>query len=168
MKFAIIGENASGKTVKLLSFMEHGIYSRDYISNIDVTKNPFLKLFKVNNEKLAIAEDILECEFLHVSQNTLVVLDNDLDYSSSFLQMMYLLCLDTDRLYLDNPEFYCKDYVEIGKLSSLFAKTVRFFKDIVVVTHSELFLNLGGMSVKTVVDGELVDVIRGTEREIID
>ena len=170
----IIGQNASGKTLYLdnvVEEMSQGDGEIDFVTNLAdqhiFDHVPFLP------DKVEILCEILQAERVDTSCVILTPVESPVVLGREFIEIITLLCKDVKAVYLDEPEQGLSEY-EMSILCTLIQYFSRFFEEIIIVTHSELFVQMVNCRYFTVVmdektaDVELIQVSEDDKFEIID
>lgn len=144
----IIGQNAIGKTVYLQNKIKDMSRNNNVISNL--TESNYLNSVSYNRERIDNLKDILDTENIIENDDMLGISTDEVRISKAFASILTLICKDLEYLYLDEPEFGLS-YREIGFLVWFLCCVEDSFKEIEIVTHSEMLLSqLENTEVKTV------------------
>ena len=169
----IIGENASGKTLYLNNCVKEDLNSNEDIEFVTNLKDTFYQDVDYDQRKIDILEEISHSESIDKSNEILALIGNPVKLSKEFLQLVTILCKKCKRAYIDEPEQGLSEY-EINLLASFLQYTNKIFEEVVVVTHSELLIQITGCRLLTVemdehtTDIQLVEVPEDKKFEIID
>lgn len=137
----IIGENASGKSLYLDNIIKADLDNHsevEFVTNTYEIKNDNIEYDK---DRLSVLEDISGAEEIDTSNSLLAIVESPVKLSKEFLQLMTILCQKCKRAYLDEPEQGLSEY-EINILSSFLMQAGRTYEDMVIVTHSELLIQI--------------------------
>lgn len=169
----IIGENASGKTLYLDNCIEKELVSNEEINFVTNLRDGNYAEWQFNQERLDILEDISDSDKVDISNQILYLSGSPVKLSEEFLKLMTLLCKDCKKAYIDEPEQGLSEY-EINLLASFLQYTQRTFEEIIIVTHSELLIQITScicvtpkMS-ETTAYIELIEVPEEKKFEVID
>ena len=144
----IVGQNAIGKTVYLQNKIKDMSRNNNVISNL--IESNYLNSVPYNRERIDDLKDILDTENIAENDDMLGISTDEVRISKAFALILTLICKDLEYLYLDEPEFGLS-YREIGFLIWFLCRVENSFKEIEIVTHSEMLLSqLENIEVKTV------------------
>lgn len=144
----IVGQNAIGKTVYLQNKIKDMSKNNNVISNL--TESNYLNSVPYNRERIDDLKDILDTENIVENDDMLGISSDEVKISKAFASIITLICKDLEYMYLDEPEFKLS-YREIGFLIWFLCRVENSFKEIEIVTHSEMLLSqLENTEVKTV------------------
>lgn len=144
----IIGQNAIGKTVYLQNKVKEMSRNNNVISNL--TESNYLNSVPYNRERIEELKDILDTENIVENDDMLGISTDEVRISKAFASILTLICKDLEYMYLDEPEFGLS-YREIGFLIWFLCHVEDSFKEIEIVTHSEMLLSqLQNTEVKTI------------------
>lgn len=170
----IIGANASGKTLYLNNCINKELAE---FSEPEFATNMVNDLYSdigYNRERIKVLEEIFcYADGIDTSNELLSIINNNIKLSKEFLQIITILCKDFNRMYIDEPEQGLSEQ-EINLLCTFLQFTADTYEKIVVVTHSELFIQLPSYKLFTVKmsettsDIELIPVEEAEKFEIID
>lgn len=169
----IIGENASGKTLYLDTCIEKEIASNENIQFITNLREANYTDLKFNKARLEILEEISDVESVDTSNQILSLIGSPVRLSEDFLKLMTLLCRECKKAYIDEPEQGLSEY-EIYLLASFLEYTEKTFDEIIIVTHSEILIQitkciyLTPKMNKFTTDIELINVPEEKKFEVID
>lgn len=169
----IIGENASGKTLYLDNCIQDELNSSEqvnFVTNLYTVNDTDVRY---NARKLEILEDISNSERVDTSNQTLYIVGSPVKLSNEFLNLIDLLCKDCKKAFIDEPEQGMSEY-EINLLGSFLEVVDKEFDEIIIVTHSELLIQIPRCEIYTVKMRDtsnevgLIKVEDGDKFEIID
>lgn len=143
----IIGQNAIGKSVYLKDKLKKEISSDDILCNF--IDGSYLRTKRYNSNRIEELKELLDTDNIITNKDKLGIETDVLSISTEFENILTLICKEGDRLYIDEPEFGLS-YKEIGRLIAFIAIIEDTFKDIEVITHSEMFLGLNNANIKTI------------------
>jgi len=169
----IIGKNASGKTLYLNNCVKQDLNSNEDIEFVTNLKDTNYQDVDYDYRKIEILEEISHADSIDTSNELLALIESPVKLSKEFLQLVTILCKKCKRAYIDEPEQGLSEY-EINLLASFLQYTNKFFEEIVVVTHSELLIQVTGCRLLTVkmdeftTDIQLLEVSEEKKFEIVD
>lgn len=169
----IIGQNASGKTLYLNNCIDSELMEFNTIDFVTNMKDASYNDVSYNQERLEILESITDVERIDTSNELLALIGNPIKLSKDFLQIVTLLCKECKRVYLDEPEQGLSEY-EINLLVSFLQYADNTYEEIIVVTHSELFVQIPVCKIftpkmsETTSDIVLFEVEEDQKFEVID
>ena len=137
----IIGQNASGKTLYLNNCINNDLEDSDTIDFVTNLKDASYNDISYNQERLQVLEEITDVEMIDTSNELLALIGSPIKLSKDFLQIVTILCKECKKVYLDEPEQGLSEY-EINLLISFVQYAESTYEEIVVVTHSELFVQI--------------------------
>jgi predicted ATPase len=147
----IIGQNAIGKTAYLHDKVQDMSQNqkKNVISNL--LDSSYLKNIKYNQERMEQLRDILDTDNITENIDKLAIQTDEVKVTDKFASVITLICKDLDYLYLDEPEFGLT-YKQTGFLVWFLNRVEDTFKEIEIVTHSEMLLSqLQNTTVKTII-----------------
>lgn len=143
----IIGQNAIGKSVYIKEEAKRAMQEDENVL-CNFISSDYLKNIRYNQERIEILGDLLDANEIKQSAEMLFI-DRDMPITKKFTEIVTLICKNGDRLFLDEPEYKLHDR-EIGMLVAFIYRVADTFKQIEIVTHSELFLGILSAEIKTV------------------
>ena len=166
----IIGQNAIGKSVYINKSAKQALkYSENITCNTwDAT---YLYNRAYNEQRIEILKEMFDIENIVEKPHSLELNPEGIILGKSMSEILTLICKDGTELYLDEPE-YGLSTPEINYLVSFIWKISDTFKNIEIVTHSEIFLGILDAQKKTIELNScneyiLVD-LKGSAYETID
>lgn len=166
----IVGQNAIGKSIYLKNKAKRESLNSEVLCNF--IDGSYLRNVKYNKDRLEELKDLLDTDIIIENKDRLGIETDVMSIGNDFENILTIICKDYDKLYMDEPEFGLS-YREIGRLIAFLTRIEDTFKEIVMVTHSEMFLGIPNKIVKTVkydtVLNEFIAVeIKETAYESID
>lgn len=144
----IIGQNAIGKTVYLHDKIKYVSKTQNVITNL--IDSSYLNSVGYNSTRIERLKDILDTDNIAENSDILGITTDEVNVSKAFVSILTLICKNLDYLYLDEPEFGLS-YREIGFLIWFLCSVEDSFKEIEIITHSEMILEqLQNTEVKTI------------------
>ncbi len=134
----IIGENASGKTKKLMA-----MYNRDITTaTINLDDADALRDIPLCREDIEFFEEMLGLKNIVIRENQITVADITETFgrlipcSSEFLNILSVVCKQVEKVYLDEPEYYLSN----TELNYLIYCLQEFDKEVWITSHYKGFI----------------------------
>ena len=145
----IIGQNATGKSVYLKNRAKEAVRKNENIIS-NTWDTTYLNNRGYNAERIEALEEVFDSEEITENPEYLDIKTDEISIGKSFKDMLTMICREGDELYLDEPEYALNSREEAYLVSFLY-RVLDTFKNIEIVTHSELFLGILEADRKTVI-----------------
>ena len=143
----VVGQNAIGKSVYLNDQLL--LNSSNVNINTNLADADFLCSRDYDDERVEHLEEVLDLCDIYLGESRIKITNCEVDVSITFEEIITIICKQGDYLYLDEPEYGLKDW-EITRLFNLIIRVADSFKEVIIVTHNELFLGVPDKEVCTV------------------
>ncbi|MGN0375749.1 MAG: hypothetical protein ACI4EN_09655 [Butyrivibrio sp.] len=170
----VIGANASGKTLFLNNCIQRELDNFDVPAFATNLADTLYSDTEYNKKRLEKLEEIFcYADGIDTSNELISVINNPVKLSKDFLQIITILCKDFKRMYIDEPEQGLSEY-EINLLCTFLQFTAELYEQLIIVTHSEMLIQLPYYELYTVkmsetsADIELIPVREDEKFEVID
>lgn len=168
----IIGQNASGKTLYLYNCIKAELEKNntDFASNLNQLSYEDLKF---NKKRIEILYDLIDTAEEIITNNKILSIKAEENFSKAFLEIMSILCKDVSTLFLDEPEQGLSRR-EIDILCTFIERANRTYKRVVIVTHCDLIIQCENIIIYSVQMStqtnklRLIEVPEDKKFEIID
>lgn len=135
----LIGKNSVGKTVLLKKQMD--ACNSSFASNIDDASKMFISTEYIDKDRVDLLRSLLVAEKVRVTEGSLVCENGAYEVGSKFMFIISLLCVNSEYVFLDEPELGLTREEEnlLTSFIRILLSNVRV--NIVITTHSEAIVN---------------------------
>lgn len=133
---AIIGKNASGKSVVLKKQLKDLVDSGKTVAT-NLIESELLEDTGISCSSLELLNHIVELDTFKILGNNIVYEDQGESHSKDFLELVNIICKDVDVIVIDEPETGLTE--REAYFSGILMNQVSKTKDIIITTHKDDF-----------------------------
>lgn len=171
----IIGNNASGKTLYLDNCIDIELenISKSGLQFITNLRNGNYSNRSYDKERIHILKELTQCTEIDITSALLSFIGSPVRLSEDFIKLMTLMCKESKRAYIDEPEQGLSIY-ELNLFCSFLDYAGRTYEELVIVTHSELLIQTDDKELFTPImdektaDLQMIQIDEENKFEVID